>query len=120
MRALSVAGLIPKAPEEGTSAVEAKVCVSHAPIVNWYARFVTGPNVMPFSPVQKLRLAADNLINPFNLLTITGVAGISVAADSHSVYGPGFPGWGRNVGVAYSGHDQSVLRHLRYSFHNPH
>lgn len=109
MRILSVAGLIPPAPAEGasapavgTSAVEAKVCVTHAPVINWYARFVTGPAVMPFSPVQKLRLAADNLINPFNLLTIAGVAGFSVAIDSHSPYGPGFPGWGRNVGVAFT------------------
>jgi hypothetical protein len=102
MRVLAVAGLIPGAPAEGTSAVQARVCVTHAPIINWYARFVTGPDVMPFSPVQKLRLAADNLINPFNLLTIAGVAGISVAADSHSTYGPGLPGWGRNVGVAFT------------------
>ena len=102
MRALAVAGLNPQAPAQGTSAVEAKVCVTHAPIINWYARFVTGPAVLPFSPVQKLRLAADNLTNPFNLLTIAGVAGISVAADSHSAYGPGFPGWGRNVGVAFT------------------
>ena len=52
--------------------------------------------------MQKFRLAADNLFNLFNLLTITGEAGISVAADSHSAYGPGFPGWGRNVGVSFT------------------
>jgi hypothetical protein len=102
MRALAVAGLNPEAPAGGTSPVEAKVCVSHAPIINWYARFVTGPDVMPFSPRQKLRLAAVNLINTFNLLTIAGATGLSVAADPHSVYGPGFPGWGRNIGVAFT------------------
>jgi hypothetical protein len=102
MRILAVAGLIPHASAEGASAIEAKVCVSHAPIVDWYSRFVTGPDVMPASPVQKLRLAADNLTDPFNLITITGEAAISVAADSHSAYGPGFPGWGRNVGVSFT------------------
>ena len=102
MRLLATAGLVQRASAGGTSPVEAKVCVSHAPVIDWYARFVTGPDVMPFSPEQKLRLAADNLTNPFNLLTIAAVAGISVAADSHSVYGPGFPGWGRNVGVAFT------------------
>jgi hypothetical protein len=102
MRVLAVAGLIPHESAKSAPTVEAKVCVTHAPAINWYARFVTGPDVMPFSPVQKLRLAADNLTNPFNLLTIVGEAGISVAANSHSAYGPGFPGWGRNVGVAFT------------------
>ncbi len=102
MRALAVAGFIPRDSAESAPTVEAKVCVTHAPVINWYARFLTGPDVMPFSPVQKLRLAADNLTNPFNLVTITGEAAISVAADSHSAYGPGFPGWGRNVGVSFT------------------
>jgi hypothetical protein len=102
MRALAVAGFIPHASAESAPTVEVKVCLTHAPAIDWYARFLTGPDVMPFSPMQKLRLAADNLTNPFNLLTITGEAAISVAADSHSAYGPGFPGWGRNVGVSFT------------------
>ncbi len=102
MRVLAVAGLIPHASAESAPTVEAKVCVTHAPVIDWYARFLTGPDVMPFSPVQKLRLAADNLTNPFNLLTIVGEAGISIAINSHTAYGPGFPGWGRNVGVSFT------------------
>jgi len=102
LRAVAVAGVGETTRNAGTSAVQSTVCVNHLKAVDWYARFVTGPDVMRFSPVQKLRLAADNLINPFNLLTITGEAGISVAANSHTAYGPGFPGWGRNVGVSFT------------------
>ncbi len=40
------------------------------------------------------------MIDPFNLLTIAAFSGISVAADPHSVYGPGFPGWGRLAGYS--------------------
>jgi hypothetical protein len=102
MRVLATAGLIPHASAKSAPTVESKVCVTHAPVIDWYTRFVTGPDVMPFSPVQKFRLAADNLFNPFNLITIVGEAGISVAANSHSAYGPGFPGWGRDVGVSFT------------------
>jgi hypothetical protein len=102
LRAVSVLGMGDTAPTAGSTAVESKVCVPYVPIINWYARFVTGPEVMRFSPEQKLRLALDDLINPFNLLTITGEAGISIAADSHTAYGPGFPGWGRLSGVNFT------------------
>jgi hypothetical protein len=79
------------------------VCVPHAPkIINWYARFVTGPEVKPLTPLQKAHLAARNLIDPFNILTIFGEAGISVAANSHSVYGPGFFGWAKDSGVSFT------------------
>jgi hypothetical protein len=102
MRMLAVAGFIPHESAKSAPTIEAKVCVTHASAINWYARFVTGPDVMPFSPVQKLRLAADNLTDPFNLITITGEAAISVASNSHTAYGPGFPGWGRDVGVSFT------------------
>ncbi len=72
------------------------------PIINWYMRFENGPQVKPLTPKEKAWLATKNLIDPFNLMTVLGVAGISVAADSHSAYGPGFPGWGRNVGVSFT------------------
>jgi len=44
---------------------------------------------------QKGILAVRAVTDPFNLLTIATFSAISVAADSHSVYGPGFAGWGR-------------------------
>jgi hypothetical protein len=59
-------------------------------------------NVAPLSSKQKAELAGRNLIDPFNLITVTGFSGIYVAANSHSVYGPGFKGFGRLVGYSFA------------------
>jgi len=81
--------------------IDVVVCLPHAPpIVNWYARFLTGPEAKPLTPRQKARLAVRNLIDPFNLITIAGESGISTAINSHSVYGPGFFGWTKNGSVS--------------------
>ena len=72
------------------------------PVINWYLRFEDGPQVKPLTPREKAWLATKNLIDPFNIITILGEAGISVAADSHSPYGPGFMGWERYVGVSFT------------------
>ena len=81
--------------------VNVVVCIPHAPpIVNWYARFLTGPEVKPLTPREKGILAAKNVMDPFNLITIAGESGISVAFNSHSVYGPGFFGWSKEGGVS--------------------
>jgi hypothetical protein len=56
--------------------------------------------VKPLTPTQKGALAVRAVTDPFNLLTIAAFSGISVAADSHSVYGPGFTGWGRLAGYS--------------------
>jgi hypothetical protein len=82
--------------------VSAVLCVPHLPIINWYARFLNGPQVMALTPLEKAHLAGRNLVDPFNILTILGFSAISVAANSHSVYGPGFDGWGKNVGVSFT------------------
>jgi len=86
----------------GSTQAQSKPCPEPARFFNWYTRFVTGPKVVRFSPEQKLRLALDNLINPWNLATIFGEAGIEVSANSHTAYGPGFPGWGRLSGVNFT------------------
>jgi hypothetical protein len=75
-------------------------CPPHA--TNWYQRFVNGPHARALTPREKGWLAVRNLLDPFNALTIVVEAGISVAADSHSDYGPGFPGFGKYVGVSYT------------------
>ena len=67
--------------------------------LNWYQRFTNGPKRGPLTPRDKAWLAARNFLDPFSLVAVTGEAGISVAADSHSPYGPGMPGFGRSVGV---------------------
>jgi hypothetical protein len=70
--------------------------------LNWYERFVNGPQDKPLTPRDKAWLAVRNLADPFNLITIAGDAGISVAADSHSQYGPGMPGFARYAGVSFT------------------
>ena len=77
-------------------------CPPLEPFIDWYARFTNGPQVKPMTPKEKGWLAMRNIIDPFNAATILGLAGITVAADSHSPYGPGMPGFGRFVGVSYT------------------
>jgi hypothetical protein len=72
------------------------------PIIDWFARFMNGPEVKPLTPAEKGRLAVRNLLDPFNAVTIVGQSAITIAADSHTAYGPGFPGFAKNVGVSYS------------------
>ncbi|MDR3739548.1 MAG: hypothetical protein P4L40_11060 [Terracidiphilus sp.] len=77
-------------------------CPIYVPMMNWYARFLDGPHVKALSPKQKAWLAIRNVGDPFNAVTILASSAISVGADSHSVYGPGMPGFGRLVGVSYA------------------
>jgi len=100
MRALDVLGLTERSPAAAAMPVLIRVCVPHMPIINWYARFLTGPQVKPLTPLEKAHLAAHNVIDPFNLITILGISAISVAANSHSAYGPGVRGFRRYVGVS--------------------
>lgn len=88
------------APGEGVRPVLAPCTVPKQK--NWYRRFADGPSDKPLTPKDKAWLAARNLVDPFNVITIGGEAGISVASDSHSPYGPGMPGYGRYVGMSFS------------------
>lgn len=78
------------------------LCVPHMPLIDWYARFLNGPQVKPLTPLEKAHLAARNLVDPFNLLTIVGEDALSVAFNSHTPEGPGFRGWGNTVGVSFT------------------
>jgi len=72
------------------------VCQQQDPLV-----FIVEPGpVKPLTPTQKAILAGKGVIDPFNLITIVGFSGISVAANAHSAYGPGFKGWGRLIGYS--------------------
>jgi hypothetical protein len=102
MRAMAVSGFAGVDPSAGATAVETKVCVPFMPMSYWYARFLNGPEVKPLTPSEKALLAGHNLLDPFNLLTIAGEGAISVAANPHSAYGPGIPGWGRYIGVSFT------------------
>ena len=72
------------------------------PGINWFARFLNGPEVKALTPAEKGRLAVRNVVDPFNALTILGTSAIAVGSDSHSAYGPGMSGFGKNVGVSYA------------------
>jgi hypothetical protein len=72
------------------------------PLINFFNRFINGPEVKPLTPKEKARLAVRNLLDPFNAVTILGNSAIAVGSDSHSAYGPGMPGFARYVGVSYS------------------
>ncbi len=56
--------------------------------------------VSPLTPNEKGLLAFHAVADPFNLLTIASFSAISVAANAHSDYGPGFAGWGRLSGYS--------------------
>ncbi|MBS1802640.1 MAG: hypothetical protein JST28_04705 [Acidobacteria bacterium] len=72
------------------------------PLINFYQRFINGPEVKPLTPREKARLAARNVLDPFNAITIAGNAAIAIGSDSHSAYGPGLPGFWRYTGVSYT------------------
>jgi hypothetical protein len=73
-----------------------------APLIDWFARFLNGPEVKPLTPKEKARLAVRNLLDPFNAITILGISGIAIASDPDTPYGPGFPGFGKSVGVSFT------------------
>src|SRR6185437_15701942 len=98
IRALDAAGISQPAPP----AIKPASCPPYLPVMDWYARFVTGPQVNRLTPKEKGWLAIRNLADPFNFVTIAGNSAIYVAADSHSPYGPGFPGMANNMGISYT------------------
>lgn len=70
--------------------------------VNWYLRFLKGPQGDPLTPRQKEWLAARNVADPYEIVTILGDSALATAINSHSAYGPGMPGFARNVGVSFT------------------
>jgi hypothetical protein len=77
-------------------------CPPFEPLIDWYARFLTGPKVKPMTPKEKAWLAVRNVADPFNGITILGSSAIAVGFNAHSPYGPGMTGLGRYVGVSYA------------------
>lgn len=54
------------------------------------------PATGPLSSKDKLRIAASDVVDPFNLITIGATAAISIGSDPHTEYGPGMKGWAKN------------------------
>jgi len=75
-------------------------CPTLLPLINWYSRFLDGPQVKPMTPKEKAWLAVRNVADPFNGFTILASSAIAVGFDAHSLYGPGMYGFGRYLGVS--------------------
>ena len=69
-------------------------------ILNPYLRFLDTRFSIPMTPAQKGYLAFRNLSDPFNLATITATSAFTIGLDSHTAYGPGWKGFGKNAGVS--------------------
>jgi hypothetical protein len=63
---------------------------------------VSSAHVKPLTVREKGILAGRDILDPFNLITIAGSSAITVAAQSHSAYGPGLAGFGRLTGYSLS------------------
>jgi hypothetical protein len=75
-------------------------CVSYAR--TRYLDFIDGPRGKPRTPRNKAWLAARNVIDPFELVTVFGDSAIATAANARSAYGPGVSGFGRRAGISFS------------------
>lgn len=76
------------------------VTVPCAPYVDLFKPFLSTSGAHPLTVRQKLKLATKDVIDPFNFITIAGDSGIAIASNSHSVYGPGMPGFAKDAGVS--------------------
>jgi hypothetical protein len=76
--------------------------MSCKPNIDAFVRFLDTSTPLPLTPRQKFILAARNVSDPFNLLTIAGLSAITVAVDPHTADGPGIPGFAKNAGVSLS------------------
>jgi hypothetical protein len=65
-----------------------------------YQRFLDTNVAIPLTRKQKGYLALHYSTDPGTLGTIVGISAISIAADSHSAYGPGLEGFGKLAGVS--------------------
>lgn len=94
----NIPGTLPACQPDASSPAER--VMSCQPNINMFARFLNSSAPLPLTPRQKFILAARNVSDPFNLLTIGWVSAFSVATDSHNADGPGFRGFGKNAAVS--------------------
>jgi len=57
------------------------------------------PRTGPLTPRNKLQLAASDVVDPFNLITIGATAAITIGSNPDTDYGPGMKGWAKNAGT---------------------
>lgn len=95
---------IPAQPSEcqPASSSPAERFMSCKPNIPNFSRFLDSTAPQPLTPRQKFTLARKDVTDPYNLLTIGFVSAYSIGTDSHTHYGPGFPGYAKNVGVSFT------------------
>lgn len=69
-------------------------------IPNFYVTY--NPNAAPLTPMQKFRLAARNVIDPFSFIIVGGTAGIQQAQNHFRGYGQGSEGYAKRFGAGYA------------------
>src|SRR6202034_1928753 len=84
------------------SSSPAEQVMSSQPKTRVFTRSFASAPPLPLTPRQKFILAAKNVSDPANLLTIGGLSAITIAADAHTADGPGLRGFARNAGVSLS------------------
>jgi hypothetical protein len=84
------------------SSSPAETIMSCQPNIPMFNRFLDSATPLPLTTRQKFILAARNVSDPYNLLTIGGVSAISIMTDSHTADGPGLKGFAKNAGVSLS------------------
>ena len=95
---IPVSTAVPASGNVNSSTEAASTSVPCPQPVDPYARFVDSPAITPLTVRQKGLLAVHDVIDPVNLATIGLSSAIAVGANSHSAYGPGLRGWGRDAG----------------------
>jgi hypothetical protein len=65
-----------------------------------YQRFLNSAAPVPLTPAEKGYLAFRDVVDPGNLATIANTSAFTIGTNSHTAYGPGFRGFGRNVGTS--------------------
>lgn len=75
-----------------------RLAAKRARILNPYQRFLDTNLRIPMTPGDKAFMAATDVVDPGNLITATLGSAIYVATNPESAYGPGMPGFGRNLG----------------------
>ena len=93
---------IKDAPEAVSSQSIAQLSQTPCREENPLQPIVSSAHVKPLTVREKGLLAGRDILDPFNLITIAGSSAITVAAQSHSAYGPGFAGFGRLTGYSLS------------------
>ena len=84
------------------SSSPAETMMSCQPDIPTFSRFLDSVAPQPLTPRQKFTLARKDITDPFNLMTIAAVSAYSIGTDAHTHYGPGFPGFAKNFGVAFT------------------